>query len=61
MDREDGDEGRGKGKLKDWPQTSALDPLVGGATLVPESFGRTYHIGAKTRIFNRYSPVASQP
>jgi len=36
--------------------------MVGGAQpLLPEIFGQTDAVGARTPIFNRYSPVAPQP
>jgi len=35
--------------------------MIGGVTLLPEIFGQTGSIGAKSLIFYLFSPVAPQP
>jgi len=35
--------------------------MVGGRALLPEIVGQLAPVGAKSPIFNRYSPIASQP
>ena len=51
-----------KERNKNIQHTTQEEELVGGGRpLLPEIFGQPTPIGAKSPIFNRYSPVAPQP